>query len=122
MPKQSDEVVLSVFATNLLAAIRHSKLSVNAWAKKHKLTQTTVNRIVRGKMDPTTAQVEVIAQSVGLFAWQMLVPGLDPQNPPVLREANKHERELYVRLKQTIEELEELREAGNTTPGSLDGN
>lgn len=119
MPIASDDdTPLSVFATNLKALI--GRQSVNAWAKKHNLTQSTINRIVTGKMDPTTGQVDDIAKAAGLFSWQLLVPQLDPQNPPVLREANSHERDLYNRLKQTIDELEELRERGNTGPGTFD--
>jgi DNA-directed RNA polymerase subunit L len=121
MPRSSDSAApLSTFAQNLRAVIKHSELSVNAWAVKHKFTQSTINRIVTGKQDPTTAQVEAIAAKCGLFAWQMLVPNLDAQNPPVLREANKAESALYERLRQTIAELEELREQGNSGPMGLD--
>jgi hypothetical protein len=113
-----EKVPLSTFAANLKAVI--GKRSVNSWAKAHELTQTTINRIVNGKLDPTSRQIELIAERAGLFPYQLMVPNIDPQNPPVLREASDMERQLYQKLKQTIEELAELREGGSTVPGAFD--
>jgi len=59
---------------NLDALVEQSGLSVNAWTAKHGLVQTTVARIINGKLDPTTAQLEKIAERIGLQAWQLLAP------------------------------------------------
>ncbi len=59
---------------NVLALIERSGLSVNAWALAHHLTQSTIARIAAGKMDPTTAMVQTIADAVGLQAWQLVAP------------------------------------------------
>lgn len=83
MPRRPDsDKPLSDFASNLKAAIAHSRLSVNAWSIKHGFTQTTINRIVTGKMDPTLGVVKDIAEKCGAAPWQMLTPGFDPKNPP----------------------------------------
>lgn len=50
--------------------------SVNAWAKDHKLVQTTIARIVNGTQDPTTAYVQELAKAFHLEAWQLLAPDL----------------------------------------------
>lgn len=115
-------------AKNLFAIIEHSKLgSVNAWAVKHKLSQTTVNRIVRGTLDPSTATLTEIAKAAGLAAWHLLYPGLDPRHIPVaepwpfqgfsrtefdaLTEREKGSIEGMVR--REMEELKAARRAGN---------
>jgi transcriptional regulator with XRE-family HTH domain len=54
--------------------VKRSRLSVNAWAKKHLLTQTTINRIVNGELDPTYGLLAKIAQATGMEAWQLLHP------------------------------------------------
>jgi gp16 family phage-associated protein len=77
MPNESQTgAALSVCATNVRALIDESGLSVNAWAKERGLTQSTVNRIVTGKMDPTVSTIEEIAKAVGLVSWQLLAPEL----------------------------------------------
>lgn len=90
---------LPVVARNLSALIGEE--SVNSWAKRHKLTQTTVNRIKTGKMDPTVSQLEKIAAAVNeqsgyhLSAWSLMVEGFDPKHPPVLLRAGSPELRLY---------------------------
>jgi transcriptional regulator with XRE-family HTH domain len=50
--------------------------SVNAWANRHQLSQTTINRIVTDKMDPTVSTVERIAAAVGVEPWRLLAPNM----------------------------------------------
>lgn len=93
---------LPVVARNLSALIGEE--SVNSWAKRHGLTQTTVNRIKTGKMDPTVSQLEKIAAAVNeksgrhLSGWSLMVEGFDPRNPPVLLRADSPELRLYQRI------------------------
>lgn len=84
------------------------------------MVQSTVNRIVNGTMDPTVSMLESLATRFGLAAWQLLVPDLDPDDPPVLRASTAEEKALFNKLKETMSELEKLREAGHTTPGDFD--
>ncbi|WP_368408601.1 helix-turn-helix domain-containing protein [Caldimonas mangrovi] len=50
--------------------------SVNAWANRHKLSQTTINRIVTGRMDPTVSTLEKIAEAIGEEPWRLLAPSM----------------------------------------------
>ena len=84
--------------------------SVNSWAKAHHLDQPTVRRILIGEMSPTEQTITKIAAAVGMSAWQLLVPQLDPRSPPVLREPSAAERALYEKIKADLEELQQLRQ------------
>lgn len=96
---------LPLVARNLKALIGDE--SVNAWSKRHGLTQTTINRIATGKMDPTVGQLERIATAVNergghhLSAWSLMVEGFDPKNPPVILRAGAPELELYAIFEAT---------------------
>jgi len=81
----------------------------NAWARRHGLHQQTVRRILIGECSPTELMIERIADALGLFPWQLLVPDLDPRHPPVLRESTPAELELYARLEQDLADLRRLR-------------
>ena len=108
----------AVVADNLRRAIGDTP--VLAWATGKKLEQPTIRRILIGETSPTEQMISKIAAAMGLEPWQLLVPGLDIRNPPVLREANAAERALYDRLTKTIDELGQLKEAFNTMPASLE--
>lgn len=96
-----------VVADNLARLIGDQ--SVNSWAKAHHLDQPTVRRILIGEMSPTEQTISKIAAAIGLAAWQLLVPEMDPKDPPVLREANGAERALYERIRSDLAELQKLR-------------
>ena len=107
---QLDEDQTSPIQANLLAIVRHSQLSVNAWAQKHHLTQSTVSRILNGKLDPTTKLLQKIAQQLGLQAWQLLVPGFEPSSPPTLSMMSAAEAKLYEKLQRDIRAISKLKE------------
>lgn len=74
--------------------------------RKSKVAQATIGRILGAHGENARIEtVERIARAYGLEAWQLLVPGMDPSNPPVLRSRSKQEEELYKRLRSTAEEL-----------------
>ncbi len=95
----AEEDTLPLVARNLSVLIGEE--SVNSWSKRHGLTQTTINRIKTGKMDPTVGQLEKIAAAVNeqgghhLSAWSLMVEGFDPKNPPVVLRAGSPELRLY---------------------------
>lgn len=89
-------------AVNLRRIIDVAGESPNAWSRRHGLTQGSVSRILRGAQSPTEDMIAALAAAAGLHAWQLLVPGLDPRNPPVLREIGNGERELYERLEADL--------------------
>lgn len=129
MPRKREESVegeakpLSAFAANLRRLIdgegEPGSGSVNAWAKDHNLPQPTVRRLVIGDQSATMDMIERIAKAVGMQPWQMLVPGVDLKNPPVINAPL--EQVLYQRLRATQEAIAGvLQVEGNTMPGDLE--
>lgn len=55
-----------------------------AVARKAKVDQKTISRIIHKTNEPSLDKLERIAAVFGLQPWQMLVPGLEPSSPPVL--------------------------------------
>lgn len=74
---------------------RYGKENLTQLATDAKVGPGTASRL---KAMDTFAQldtIEKIAAAFGLQPWQLLVPGLEPGNPPVLRDASPAERKLY---------------------------
>lgn len=68
--------------------------------------QATIGRIVSGDGENTKLErISAIAGAYGLEAWQLLVAGMDPKNPPVLAPVTKEEKEFWVRLRALYEEV-----------------
>lgn len=67
-------------------------------AAKAKLTPSTVGRVCKGQIATAIDTLDCIAKVYGLRAWQLLIPGLDPSNPPVVPYTDA-ERALYWRIK-----------------------
>ena len=106
MSKHSETAPATLlFAINLRRLIADSQMSVNAWAKDHGLVQTTLARLCRGEMNPTLSILQEIAAAANLEVWQLLVPDLDPRNPPVLRTPNGPEAEFYRRIAEALDKL-----------------
>lgn len=75
----------------------------------------TLDRIRRRK----TGCSVTLARTFDLHPWQLLVPGLQPNNPPLVRDVTDTERRLWERLDGLMKELGELREHAHTRPGRL---
>lgn len=114
-PAMADEQEKPVVARNLKALI--GKESINSWAVRHKLTQTTVNRIVNGR-DLSVSLLEKIVgainqQGARIEPWQLLVQNFDPRNPPILLDTSTAEQ-----LRKAIgPNAVEHRDAGGPTTG-----
>ena len=67
------------------------------------IDQRTVGRILSGSHSPTLERVDALARCFGLLAWQLLIPGLDPKNPPIAQRST--ETELYARIRRLMSEL-----------------
>lgn len=50
-----------------------------------KIDAKTLNRIYRGLFKPNLETLETFADAYGYEAWQLLVPGFDPNKPPKLK-------------------------------------
>ncbi len=101
----------TVLAQNLkaLMARKDGPRSQSELFRKSKVAQATIGRILsEGGENARIETVDKLASAYGLEGWQLLVPGMDPSNPPTLRSRSKHEDELYGRLKSAAEELAKL--------------
>ena len=95
-----------VLSTNLRMLMEASldMRSQAALGKKCGIDQRTVGRILNEEHSPQLKQIEALASAFGLLSWQLLVPGLDPKNPPVC-ELTRVEKELYDKLRRLVTQL-----------------
>jgi hypothetical protein len=62
----------------------------------------------RLKQQQTSVGIELVQRVAGLFGletWHLLVPGLDPKNPPMLLPTSEAERAFYERMLQAARDL-----------------
>ena len=83
--------------------------SQSAASRRLKLNQRTLGRYMNGESPPNLSLLEYVATGYNLQPWQLLLPGLDPSNPPHLYKQTDQERDLYQRLKSTLTELDKLK-------------
>lgn len=74
-----------------------------AWGEKVGVGEATIERMIKGKADVRLDSIEAVARGFGLQAWQLLVPDLDPRNPPVY--LSDGERDLYQRFRQLTRDI-----------------
>lgn len=68
--------------------------------------QATIGRIIGPRGENTKLEtIAAIAKAYNLEAWQILVAGMDPKNPPVLTPVSKEEKELWARLRQLYQDV-----------------
>ena len=96
-----------VLATNLRAIIDAAQVSPSALARTHRIPPRNVHNILTGQHSPSIELVEAVADAAHLMAWQILVPGLDPRNPPVVT-LTKEQRDLMRRLRVDASDLPPL--------------
>ncbi len=97
-----------VLAQNLrsLMASHADLASQSALHKKSRVAQATIGRILRdGGENARIETVEKLARAFGLEGWQMLVPGMEPTNPPVLQPVTRAERQLYEKLRMVAQDI-----------------
>jgi transcriptional regulator with XRE-family HTH domain len=106
--------VLTIVADNIRALMRagrnglRTQAAIANAAKRagHELNQTSISRILNLAVAPQTDTLDALAAAFDIEPYQLLVPGLDPRNPQVLRVLSAAEARLY-------KALEEAREAGS---------
>lgn len=86
---------ISTLVTNVATLVGDGSVS-NA-ARRWSIPQTTLNTLLLGTTkDPRLSTIDTIASATGYAPWQLLVPSLDPADPPTLSgtELPSDEREL----------------------------
>ena len=78
--------------------------SQSEWAAAHGIDKKPIQRALAGQHAATIDTIEAIAKAAGILPWQLLVPDLDPSNPPVVA-ITQAERQLYRRLRSAFQEL-----------------
>ena len=59
------------------------------------IDQKTVSRILKAEVSVQLDTVQAIAAAFEIEAYQLLIPGLNPANPQILRALSKEEENLY---------------------------
>jgi transcriptional regulator with XRE-family HTH domain len=95
-----------VLASNLAKLMEYYGHTQEQTAKLAKVDQSVISRILKGEHHPRVDTVEAIALGYDLQAWTLLLPGLDPRNPPVIA-MTESERDLYWRLQHDLRKLVE---------------
>lgn len=101
-----NETAGAALSANLTALMKaHKELTSDGKvAARAGLDQKTVWRMVNEANSANIRTVSRVAEAFGLAAWQILVPGLDPNNLPVVT-MTETERQFYARLKTDITTL-----------------
>lgn len=73
-----------------------------------KIGKSTVGRLLKCETPVNLDYVEVLARIFHLDPWQLIVPGLDPKNPPTLRSVSASEEQLYARLRDLARQISKL--------------
>jgi hypothetical protein len=73
--------------------------------KKCGAAQATIGRIVGKHGENAKLEtIAAIAKAYDLEAWQLLIAGMDPKNPPALAPVTKEQREFWARVQALYEE------------------
>ena len=93
-----------VLQDNLNALMRaHSSLSTNTKvATKAMVGSGTISRLRNAEVAASTDMLDALATAFALQPWQLLLPGLDPENLSELPSMSADERELFEKIKQLI--------------------
>lgn len=115
--KKPVSAAFEIVAKNLdsLRSSHKTLKSQAAIAEAAKVDQKTVGRILNKTNEPSLEVLAKIAKAFGLAPWQMLVPDLEPTNPPMLASESNALKKLYANLGKTKEAIEGvLRSEGNS--------
>lgn len=110
--------IREVIAANLaalMAASRETKtiVAVQEATARHgnQVGKSTIDRVLKGTTALNIDNLETIAKVFGLDPWQLLVPAMQPKNPPVLKSVGEAEDKLYRRIEALASEIVELKKA-----------
>lgn len=103
-----DFAVRAVLRQNLKALLESGRGPRTQLALRTKsgVAQATIGRILSHKGENSGVEtIERLAKAYDLEGWQLLIAGMDPNNPPVLQPISAEERQLYERLKHVAQDL-----------------
>jgi hypothetical protein len=96
-----------VLWTNVRTLMHHhwQREDLGRLAKLAKIGPATCTRIKQQETSVGVEIVDKIAEVFGLNTWQLLVPSLDPANPPML-VLNSTERLVYRKIMDAVRDLQ----------------
>lgn len=92
-------------AANLKKLRESHGLTVNAFAKHCGMKQSVYDRLEKAEVTQHLESLHKIADKCSINVWQLLVPGFDPSNPPLIKQPSSVELEFYQRIKDAAREL-----------------
>lgn len=81
------------------------KVNLNRLARDCEIGPATVVRIKEQNTSVGLETMEKIADHFGVAVWQLLVPGMDPKNPPVLQPMLPGEKILHEKIMKVTKEI-----------------
>lgn len=84
------------------------KVAAEAKRKGHAVSKNTVDRAKSASHAINLDNLDSIARAFDMEAWQLLVPNLNPMNPPVMRSIGEAEDELYKNLRTVAHKIVEM--------------
>ena len=94
--------IKQTLAENLVRLMHHDDahpITQAELARRSKVDQRYIGRLQNAEFNASVKVLEKLATAFDLQPWQILVPGLDPGNPPV-NHVTEAEKRLYERLKE----------------------
>ena len=111
-----------ILAANLkaLMAARPDLDTLPKITAKSGVSNGVLDRMRRAAAAVRVDDLDPLARAFGLSAWQLLVPGLSPDNPPSVYKPSEKEEALYKRIQRELDKLGAMRGLASTRPGSLE--
>lgn len=81
------------------------KVAAEAKRRGHAVSKNAVDSAKSGAHAVNMDTLDGIARAFDMEAWQLLVPNMNPKNPPVLRSIGETEDEMYKRLRSAAAEI-----------------
>lgn len=97
--KLSARQIVSENLKNLMESDEKNKISQAELKRRSGVDQRYIGRILAREYSVSVDILDKLARAFDLQAWQLLVPGLDPTNPPI-NHITESEKRLYERLKE----------------------
>jgi hypothetical protein len=105
--EMGDPKVKEVLWANVRALMVHKYGDENLTRLAHdaKIGPGTATRIKKADTSVGLDVLEKVAKSFGVEPWHLLVPGMEPANPPALRPLTQAERDLYKKIVAAARDL-----------------
>lgn len=97
----------AVLWENVHALMKHhwGKENLTRLSREAKIGPVSASRIKAAQTSVGLDVVDAVAAVFELELWQLLIPGLDPKNPPATQPLTETERQLYGRLMTAFRQI-----------------